>query len=417
MITKMASKKCLKKFSSAIKTKISHITNPYEKETDFLPYYNFFSEYSKKHFETFQKSLESFDPNMSDQLCHVRAIWYCDLLKKFKKKENFPNKELIALGEGMVLSRSVINEYNAFGMMDKCNDIKRSDFEEMMGGEEFSNKRKVKFHTNLKSVLSKHVNDYISETFISQEKSKLQDELLFHFSNKLYFTQKQERIPFVPFFSSGYVFLKAALKSDIKLVVLYRQFIIQNNEISLNGYQYIPVINNKLEPNYELPQDENVVVIEAYSCAFLDEDNKYSLKFYKNPNFNNTVDKMSKEINFTEVVLANFAYHDPYHQPPMMVLSKKPVPYDFFDLSNEHKELINSYKKMAEEMGAGLHQWFPFKNMYLKNDISFNLFHIYARNTNCFCKDIENGAKYLNKKYLLYRKFETQEIPLDIPLF
>lgn len=394
------------KFYFSSKLNFNLMNDPYgDKEINFSVQNDFLIDLTKKNFDVFKNSEEINDPNLGDQLCHLRAIWYLEILNRQKYNGTLSKLDMIHLGKSILINRFLKYDINDFGMMDKYIDIKKEEFEELVQ-QQLSNKRKEKYSVNMKSIFSRYVNNFFSETIIPKLgfSKEIQTDILNHFSNKLYFVQKHEKIPFVPFYSSGVVFIDYILKINPKIFVLYRHFVVEKDHIYLNGYKYIEFKDGNLcLSNENNNLDENAIVIESYSCYFADKtNNAYDTNFYKSKNFDKVLRNMVKEMNLKDFILSNFAYHDPYHQQPFFKQNNKETKYVFNDFSDPLNSQIEYYKKMAVKNGLGLNQWFPYKGIYLNDDIAFNLFHIYPKNMRKFSEDLEMNKKYLHTKFPLY---------------
>lgn len=381
------------------------ISLPSYSEVDMANYRDFFINYAIQNFSDYYFGKSVFDPNISDQLCHLRALWLIDQYRNFPNKASMQDDVLEIFGMGMILVKAIPYTINSFGMMDKWYDIKRPVFEELMGVD-FSNTYKNKFLSYIKSYLSRKINNYILNHYINTWSSPILSDMQFQFSNKIYFSQKSVHIPFVSFFMSGLVFLEWIRLNMEKIVLRYRHFVIDNNdEIYLNGFADLPIINNEIKVGYPMhASNDNIIVIEAYSCHFLNEENKYGLSFHRNIKFDEVLRELEREFDFHNFLAAAMSIHDKFHQPLKIHVNGTQTTYDSTYESEAYQQIIDKFRHKALVNGIGLKQWNPSKGQYLDESVPLNFFHIYPKNCQTLIQDFEDNKKYIGKKYCLKRK-------------
>jgi hypothetical protein len=376
-------------------------------EVEVSGYKDFFINYAIQNFDNYYFSKSVFDPNISDQLCHLRSLWLIDQYRDYSKIVSMHDDVLEVLGMGMILVKSIPYTINSFGMMDRWYDVKRTEFEELMGFE-FTNTHKNKFVSYIKSYLSRKVKNYILNQYINKWSSPILADMQFQFSNKIHFSQKSVKIPFASFFISGLVFLEWIRTNMEKIVLRYRHFVIDNNEIYLNGFADLPIINNEININYPIHAlNKNIIVIEAYSCHFLNEENKYGLSFHRNIKFDEVLRKLALEFDFHNFLAAAMSIHGSFHQPLNINVNDKQISYDNTYESEEYKQIIAKFQQKALVNGIGLKQWNPSKGHFLDESVPLNFFHIYPKHCQVLIQDFENNKQYLGKKYRLKRRSIT----------
>ena len=355
------------------------LKNPFEHNLDISSYNDFFRKYGLQQYNLYKSGVEKFDPNLSDQCCQLRAFWAAEKFKKIDDANMMEEEDLITFGQGALISKCTPHEINSFQIINKWIDVEKATLEEILG-EPLSNKKFVKFFSALKSIFSQKVSEELVGNHIKHWDVDVKSDLLYHFSNQLFFSQKNKKLPFIPIFTAGYAFDKLIeLNEDVPVVLLYRHFLAnKNGEIYLNGIKIIPVHNQRLNGKSQLlsKDDENVVVVEAYSCSYIDVKNSFELSFYKNSDFDRVVQEMEQQFHFTEAILCCEALHNLYHQIPKKLVKGEIKDYLFDDYSEAYEQKINFHKKLGKQKGLGVNYWNPHRGKYLNEDIPFDLFHI-----------------------------------------
>ena len=95
--------KNLSKFKFSNKINFNLLENPYVNEINFSSQYQFFIDLAKSNFDVFKSSKEINDPNIGDQMCQLRCIWYLEMLKKNNELD------LVNLGKSIVINRSLLD--------------------------------------------------------------------------------------------------------------------------------------------------------------------------------------------------------------------------------------------------------------------------------------------------------------------
>ena len=382
----------------------------YATNLDMNKYSSFFKEYAFDNYSKYLSGKKTFDPNLSDQCCQIRAIWSADLMTKFDHASKLEEETLLIFGQGAVLSDCTFSEKNEHGVITKWLSTDKCHLEKILN-RELSNKMFEKFFTSLKSNFSILVNQYCTSNYINSSKISLKNDILNHFSNKIYFSQKHKKIPFIPIFSAGYFFVKVIESLKLPVVILHRQYIVEQGNFLLNGVCLFKVIDNKIYDISQIKIDEaNYVVIETYSISFTNiENQKYQNDFYKEKEFIKMKEKMMEQFNFEQSILSCEALHDLYHKQPRIVVENEVVDYKFEDVSEEYIKLVEENKIIGKKLGYGVNHWNTSKGKHLfeDEDIPFDIFHIYCSNSRNFLKTFESNEE-ISKKNITDKRLVIQ---------
>lgn len=381
------------------------ISRPAYNECDLSPYRSFFIAYAREHFDEYRLGETIFDPNISDQLCHLRAVWLLEQFRHYPTAASMPEEILELLGIGMILVQAIPYTVNGFGMMDNWYDLHRTEFEALLNAP-FSTKRRSQFVSFLKSYLSRKVNDHLRETHLGDPSLHFRDDLLFHFSNPVHFSQKSVKIPYVPFFMSGYAFLEFIRRSGVQVALLYRHFVADGDEtLYLNGIECIQLRENVARAGVPLHLlTQNVIVVETYSCYFAAEENHHGLSFHRSRNFSNVLHGLEQSFDFYNFLLSAMAAHDGFHQPLSVMMDGSKVDYDDRFVSREYQHRVQSFRHNARELGIGLRQWNPSKGFYLEGDVPLNFFHIYPSTHEALARQLQTQQEtHVGRRYPLGR--------------
>lgn len=387
-----------------------NITQTAYNECDLSPHRSFFIGYAREHFDEYRLGETIFDPNISDQLCHLRAVWLLEQFRHYPTAASMPEEILELLGIGMILVQAIPYTVNGFGMMDTWYDLDRTEFNALMNAP-FSNKRRSQFVSYLKSYLSRKVNDYLRKTHLGDPSLHFRDELLFHFSNPVHFSQKSVKIPYVPFFMSGYAFLEFIRRSRLPVALLYRHFVADRDDtLYLNGIECIHLRDNVARAGVPLHLlTQNVIVVETYSCYFVGEENHHGLSFHRSKNFFTVLHELEQSFDFYHFLLSAMAAHDGFHQPLSVMMNGTKVNYDDRFVSREYQQRVQAFRHNAQKLGIGLRQWNPSKGFYLEGDVPFNFFHIYPSTHEALARQIQAQQEtHVGRRYPLGRNVSNR---------
>lgn len=379
-------------------------------ECDLSPYRSFFIDYAREHFDEYRLGETVFDPNISDQLCHLRAVWLLEQFRHSPTAASMPEETLELLGIGMILVKAIPYTVNHFGMMDSWYDLHRTEFEALMNAP-FSNKRRSQFVSYLKSYLSRKVNDYLRKTHLDDPSLHFREELVFHFSNPVYFSQKSVKIPYIPFFMSGYAFLEFIRRSKVQVALLYRHFVADGDDtLYLNGIECIHLRDHVARTGIPLHLlTQNVIVVETYSCYFVAEKNHHGLNFHRSKNFFTVLHELEQSFDFYHFLLSAMAAHDGFHQPLSVMENGTKVAYDDRFVSQEYLQTVETFRHHAETLGIGLRQWNPSKGFYLEGDVPLNFFHIYPSTYEALARQLQTQQlTHVGRRYSLGRNVSNR---------
>ena len=387
-----------------------HVSLPAYNECDLSPYRAFFISYARRHFDDYRLGGAVFDPNISDQLCHLRAVWLVEQFRRYPTAASAPDDVLELLGIGMILVQAIPFTVNGFGMMDNWYDLSRTEFEALMNAP-FSNKRRSQFVSYLKSYLSRRVNDYFRVTHISDHSFSFRDDMLFHFSNPVHFSQKSVKIPYIPFFMSGSAFLQFIRQTGVPVALLYRHFVADDDDtIYLNGVECVHIRDNVARIGIPLHLlNQNAIIVETYSCHFPAEESPHLLHFHRSKNFSSVLHGLEESLDFRNFLLSAMAAHDCFHQPLSLIVHGDKVDYDERFLSEEYRLSVQDYRNSAARFGIGLRQWNPSKGFYLEGDVPLNFFHIYPSTIEALSLQIQSLQKtHVGRRYKLGRNVSVR---------
>lgn len=338
-----------------------------------------------------------FDPNLSDQCCQIRACWYTNFINKYGYLDKLHEKELLKFGLGITISECSIIQLNCLNRIDKWKEVEKSDLE-MILNEAISNKNFEKLYVSIKCEFSRMVNKEIFDILQKNSKIEILPDLLKHLSGQYFFTQKHKRLPFIPIFSAGYILIELIDILKLPVILVYSHYNVKDNHVMLSGVTKFQIKDNKLFDVIDISQDTKCVVIESYSINFIDKNNNYILSFYKNTEFFKVINKMKEEFDFKKSVLCSEALHNKYHQKPNIIIDSKIIDYEYDDLSKEYIETYENYKNLGKHLGYGVNHWNPSGNVYLKDNIPFDMFHIYSSSLSHLNKLLKNDDKIINCK-------------------
>lgn len=370
-----------------------------------------FLEIAKDSFTKLNDGDSLFDPNLSDQCCQIRACWSSNFFRKYNelKTVNEMNEDdLLKLGLGSVINRCSILQLNCLNRIDRWKNVEKEDLEKILN-ESLSNKKFEKLFVAIKSLFSRKVNKEIYNILKENSKLDILPDILTQLSGKYFFTQKHKRLPFIPIFSAGYILLELIQHLNLPVILVYSHYIVKDNYVYLNGVTKFQVRNNKLYETFDFNENTKCVTIESYSVNYIERSYPYNLKFYKYENFIDVINTMKFEFEFDKSILCSEALHDKYHQKPNILKNGVVADYEFDDLSKQYNDCYDYYKNLGKESGYGINHWNPSANIYLKNDIPFDMFHIY-------CTSIKNLNELLKKdqKVLKIRKNLSSIKPLTL---
>lgn len=93
-------------------------------------------------------------------------------------------------------------------------------------------------------------------------------------------------------------------------------------------------------------------------------------------------EKIIEQLYFEKYILSCEALHDLYHKQLRIVVENEVVDYKFEYVSEEYLKLVEENKIIGKQLGYGVNHWNTSKgkNLIKREDIPFDIFHIYCSN-------------------------------------